>query len=55
MGVAFKNFTAAKPRYHRVNSIFVYFDNDQAGYAAKDALELRELVRSRGALRPEAA
>lgn len=29
--------------------IFVYFDNDQAGYAAKNALELKRLLGSAGA------
>ena len=30
----------------RLSSIYVYFDNDQAGFAAKNALELKALVRS---------
>lgn len=29
----------------RLKSIYVYFDNDQGGYAAQNALRLRELVR----------
>lgn len=28
----------------RLKAIYVYFDNDQAGYAAKNALRLREMV-----------
>jgi uncharacterized protein YecE (DUF72 family) len=30
----------------RLNSIYVYFDNDQAGFATKNALELKALIRS---------
>ena len=29
----------------RLSAIYVYFDNDEAGYAAKDALRLKELTR----------
>jgi uncharacterized protein YecE (DUF72 family) len=39
----------------RLKGVYVYFDNDQAGFAAKNALELRELVQSPGSLQPEAA
>jgi uncharacterized protein YecE (DUF72 family) len=28
----------------RLRSVFVYFDNDQEGYAARNALELKQLV-----------
>lgn len=28
----------------RLKAIYIYFDNDQAGYAAKNALQLREMV-----------
>jgi uncharacterized protein YecE (DUF72 family) len=28
-----------------LNHVFVYFDNDQAGFAAKNALELKQMVR----------
>jgi uncharacterized protein YecE (DUF72 family) len=27
-----------------LKAIYVYFDNDQAGYAAKNALRLKELI-----------
>jgi len=36
----------------RGNSVFVYFDNDQAGFAAENALTLKRMVR---ASRPRAA
>jgi uncharacterized protein YecE (DUF72 family) len=31
---------------HELKAIYLYFDNDQAGYAAQNALTLRKLVRS---------
>lgn len=30
----------------QLDSVYVYFDNDEAGYAAKDALRLKELVEA---------
>ncbi|MBZ5562926.1 MAG: DUF72 domain-containing protein [Acidobacteriia bacterium] len=31
---------------HGARQVFVYFDNDQAGYAARNALELQEMARA---------
>ena len=28
----------------RLRAVYVYFDNDESGYAARDALRLKELV-----------
>lgn len=39
----------------RLKSIFVYFDNDQAGYAAKNALELKHEVSNTEASSPSRA
>ena len=30
----------------KLKAVYVYFDNDQSGYAAKDALRLKELLRA---------
>ncbi|HEY1528582.1 MAG TPA: DUF72 domain-containing protein [Candidatus Angelobacter sp.] len=40
----------------RLKAIYIYFDNDQAGYAAHNALELKKMVfgRSRETKRPAA-
>lgn len=40
----------------RLKAIYIYFDNDQAGYAAQNALELKQMVsgRSHAAKRPAA-
>jgi uncharacterized protein YecE (DUF72 family) len=35
--------------------VYVYFDNDQAGYAAQNALELRRLVKAQDREQPTAA
>ena len=35
-----------------LRAVYVYFDNDQAGYAAHNAMRLRELVKSRDAPSP---
>lgn len=35
-----------------LRAIHIYFDNDQAGYAARNALRLKELVRAELALKP---
>ena len=32
---------------HTLKSVYVYFDNDQAGFAAQDALRLKQLVSTR--------
>jgi uncharacterized protein YecE (DUF72 family) len=29
-----------------LDAVYVYFDNDQAGYAAKNAAELKDLVNN---------
>lgn len=43
-------------RREGLKAIYIYFDNDQAGYAAHNALRLRELVLDRtGGQRPAAA
>jgi uncharacterized protein YecE (DUF72 family) len=39
----------------KLKAIYVYFDNDQAGYAAQNALTLREMVFGSGRLRSEEA
>lgn len=39
-------------RWRSLNAIYVYFDNDQAGYAAQNAMELKRLM---GVVRPRAA
>jgi uncharacterized protein YecE (DUF72 family) len=31
----------------KLKTVYVYFDNDQAGYAAKDALRLKKLIEVR--------
>lgn len=31
--------------WRRLKAVYIYFDNDQAGFAARNALELKELVR----------
>jgi uncharacterized protein YecE (DUF72 family) len=31
----------------KVNQVYVYFDNDQAGYAAKNALELKKMLKTK--------
>jgi len=36
----------------RLKDIYVYFDNDQAAYAAQNALELKRLVGARAAASP---
>ncbi len=40
----------------RLKAIYIYFDNDQAGYAAQNALELKQMVfgRSHASKRPAA-
>ncbi|MGZ4855812.1 MAG: DUF72 domain-containing protein [Candidatus Angelobacter sp.] len=40
----------------KLKAIYIYFDNDQAGYAAQNALELKQMVfgRSRATKRPAA-
>ena len=35
-----------------LKSIYVYFDNDQSGYAVQDALRLKQLVHADPASRP---
>ena len=35
----------------RLKAIYVYFDNDQAGYAAQNALTLQRMVRNRSQAR----
>lgn len=32
---------------HKLKAIYIYFDNDQAGYAAQNAMRLKELVSTR--------
>lgn len=39
----------------RLKAIYVYFDNDQAGYAAQNALRLREMVLGRREATPSQA
>ncbi len=36
-----------------LKAIYIYFDNDQAGYAAQNALTLRQMVMGKSALKPE--
>jgi uncharacterized protein YecE (DUF72 family) len=40
----------------KLKAVYIYFDNDQAGYAAQNALDLRQMVfgRSRDTKRPAA-
>jgi uncharacterized protein YecE (DUF72 family) len=38
----------------RLKAIYVYFDNDQAGYAAQNALRLKELVKAKSPISQEA-
>ncbi len=31
-------------KWQRSKAVYIYFDNDQAGYAARNALELKQLL-----------
>ncbi|HKW73895.1 MAG TPA: DUF72 domain-containing protein [Terriglobales bacterium] len=44
-----------RERSKRLKAIYVYFDNDQAGYAAQNALRLREMVRGSRQVTPSQA
>jgi len=53
---ALKNWAKwIEERRGALKAIYVYFDNDQAGYAAHNALTLREMVLNRAGLRLPAA
>jgi uncharacterized protein YecE (DUF72 family) len=38
--------------WSHLNAVYIYFDNDQSGYAAQNALELRRIIDSQGVTIP---